>query len=75
MLRLLLGVLMLCSGLSAAFEEDVPTLFMAADFADTGLYLQEKAKHVSIDIGAVQPQDVTIRDLAERVDRLVSERG
>ena len=69
MLRFLLGLCMLSGSLAAvSLEEAVPTLFMVADYADAELYCQERAKRGHTD----QP---TVRELADRVDRLVSEKN
>ena len=82
MARFLLSLFVCVGSLTAvgaeqfSFEDEVPTLFMAADFADTALYEQERAKRVSIDGRADQTQpSVSIRDLAEGIDRLVSEKN
>jgi beta-glucosidase-like glycosyl hydrolase len=57
-------------------EKEIPTLFMVADFSDTALYEKEKAKRVSIDGCAARIESsVSIDDLANDVDRLVSEKN
>lgn len=57
--------------------DEVPMLFMIADYGDVQLYLKERAGGVSIDNQIKEPlnsqQDVSLRDLSEHVDKLVSE--
>lgn len=58
-------------------EEEAPMLFMIADFGDVQLYLKERAGGVSIDNQIKGPsnaqQEVSLQDLSEHVDKLVSE--
>ena len=58
-------------------EEEAPMLFMIADFGDVQLYLKERAGSVSIDNqikGSLNAQgEVSLQDLSEHVDKLVSE--
>lgn len=58
-------------------EEEAPMLFMIADYGDVQLYVRERAGGVRIDNqtngSSNTQQDVSLRDLSEHIDKLVSE--